>query len=117
MTQKPSGITTTTAATPTARNVQRQPSVRMSHASTGVSSDHRLEERSDSEAEPRREQCHDGEGGDDIPPEEDAARAHDGDLTIAWRGATIHDPMRFARTLIGMVHLAPLPGSPRWAGS
>ena len=25
--------------------------------------------------------------------------------------------MRFARTLIGMVHLAPLPGSPRWAGS
>jgi membrane complex biogenesis BtpA family protein len=25
--------------------------------------------------------------------------------------------MRLARTLIGMVHLAPLPGSPRWAGS
>jgi membrane complex biogenesis BtpA family protein len=25
--------------------------------------------------------------------------------------------MRVSRTLIGMVHLAPLPGSPRWAGS
>lgn len=25
--------------------------------------------------------------------------------------------MRFARSLIGMVHLQPLPGSPRWAGS
>ena len=25
--------------------------------------------------------------------------------------------MRFARTIIGMVHLAPLPGSPRWEGS
>jgi len=25
--------------------------------------------------------------------------------------------MRLSRTLIGMVHLAPLPGSPRWAGS
>lgn len=26
-------------------------------------------------------------------------------------------PMRLERTLIGMVHLAPLPGSPRWSGS
>ncbi|PYN10649.1 MAG: phosphorybosylanthranilate isomerase, partial [Candidatus Rokuibacteriota bacterium] len=25
--------------------------------------------------------------------------------------------MRLARTLIGMVHLPPLPGSPRWDGS
>jgi membrane complex biogenesis BtpA family protein len=27
------------------------------------------------------------------------------------------DAMRLSRTLIGMVHLAPLPGSPRWEGS
>ncbi|MEK7714074.1 MAG: BtpA/SgcQ family protein, partial [candidate division NC10 bacterium] len=25
--------------------------------------------------------------------------------------------MKLARTLIGMVHLAPLPGSPRWEGA
>ena len=25
--------------------------------------------------------------------------------------------MRLARTIIGMVHLVPLPGSPRWGGS
>src|SRR5919197_1107984 len=27
------------------------------------------------------------------------------------------EPMQLARTLIGMVHLQPLPGSPRWEGS
>lgn len=26
-------------------------------------------------------------------------------------------PVKLERTLIGMVHLAPLPGSPLWAGS
>src|SRR5439155_1219587 len=33
-----------------------------------------------------------------------------------WRHATL-PPMRLARTLIGMLHLQPLPGSPRWEGS